>query len=109
MTLSIFLLIISALFRGLDQIIFWDQQKLSWLPEKVFFWDLEFVAIADSFHFYMGMKLICFGLGFYFLPFYPWYIVGGIIFVYYQVFNLFFHIIFKKREYWRWPFFKNLV
>jgi hypothetical protein len=84
-----------------------NQWDLSWVPLKVFLWDLKFISTADSIHVYMGLKLILFGLAFYALPSLPWWIVGGIILAYYQVFNLFFHIVFRKPKYWRWPILKR--
>jgi hypothetical protein len=106
MEISIILFCVSAVFRALDQIIHWEQWGVSWLPAWVFFWNCRYLSTLDSFHTYMGVKLISFGLAFYALPPLPWWIVGGIILAYYQVFNLFFHIVFKKPKYWRWPILK---
>lgn len=35
--------------------------------------------------------------------FWRWVIVAGIIILYYQIYNLFYHIIFRYPEFWRWP------
>jgi hypothetical protein len=108
-----FLLFISAVFRALDQIIRWDRAWQSWLPGWVFDWDLGFLSIADAVHVYMGITQVAFGLAFlsYSLwnipPRLPrsirWLLLGGIIIIYYQVFNLFYHVIFIQSEFWRWP------
>jgi len=119
----IIFMLISAFSRALDQIIVWGRARQSWLPQGVFGWALPYPSIADAIHVYMGLKLICFGLAFFHFPeqwrnpylkYYTekdfrrailkrWILIALVIFIYYQVFNLFFHVILIKPEFWRWP------
>jgi hypothetical protein len=106
----------SAIFRALDQLMRWEQEGQSWLPMWVFTWDSGLFAILDAPHVYMGLKLVLFGLGAFVL--YPiikyyddnlkpeslkWIVLAILVLVYYQVFNLFYHIVFRYPEFWRWP------
>lgn len=129
--MTIILLIISAIFRALDQMLRfygnslqWDADRVgwvetvieSWLPD--FTWSWSIFGKFDAEHTYMGLKLITFGLAFYpwylfgIQPFeygwmnYPdwWYWLPLYILGYYQVFNLFFHVIFCRVKYMSFPF-----
>lgn len=102
MVISIILIIISAIARSLDQLIRFGYSR-SWLPEKIFNW--EIAEKLDAVHFYMGIKLISFGLGFYFYSWDLW-TIPLTIYIYYQIFNLFFHIIWLYPEFWEFPFFR---
>lgn len=101
---TIVLLTISAFFRSLDQLAIFGHGK-SWLPDFVFTWKI--VRTLDARHTYMGIKLITFGLGFYFYPWDAW-TIPFIIYAYYQFFNLFFHNIWRFPEFWEFPFFRFL-
>jgi len=104
------LLISSAIFRALNQFQRWRNEFISWLPEWVFSWDLNFwiVTTLDAEHVYMGGELVLFGIALYMLgrmifvdvPLPRWLFITAIIFIYYQVFNLFYHFIFRYPEYW---------
>lgn len=114
-TLPVVIWIISAISRALDQMVILKREALSYLPDWVFNWDLGF-ATFDAFHTYQGITLIAFGVGGYF--FYrvfgnrtlKYQVIAGLIavYAYYQVFNLFFHVVFLKPEHWEFPFFRFL-
>jgi hypothetical protein len=106
---------ISAISRALDQIIILDRVYQSFLPKWIFKWDFG-ISTVDAFHVYQGITLITFGIGGYYFyrlleyqsPKYKltaWIIA---VYLYYQVFNLFFHVLFLKPEYWQLPFFRFL-
>lgn len=101
------LLILSAIIRAVDHIALWVQCYQSWLPRWVFHWDMK-IRVCDSEHFYMGGYLITFGLGMFISP-YSWWWKPVEIYLYFQVFNLFFHVILKRWKYWRLPFFRFLL
>ena len=115
----IFLFIfISALFRGLDQIIRFNQQELSWLPKWVFTWNLGLIS-GDAEHIYMYLKMTFYGMWFglvmtMIVPeiediYSGLVVIGSFLFmqlIYYQAFNLFFHVLLKKIEYVEYPFFR---
>ncbi len=107
MKLYIFLLVLSVMARAIDHIKLWRQTYQSWLPWWVFGWKTK-ISVLDANHFYMGLYLISFGLGMYVSP-YSWWWKPVEIYLYFQVFNLFFHVILKKRVYWRLPFFRFLL
>jgi hypothetical protein len=97
------LLIISAAFRALVQIIVFNQAHQSWLPEIVFTWDLREGTVFDAYHIYQGIWEVLAMVGFYLLGGLDWWIIAGVILIYWQCFNLFFHIIFRLPQFWRWP------
>jgi len=104
------LLLISAVSRALEQIMRWAREYQSWLPEGMFTWDLRVLSTMDAVHVYMGITLLAFGVAFLFFPreFKPfrlkcWLYVAAFAFLYYQAFNLFYHVIFIQPAYWRWP------
>lgn len=101
------LLFVSAVFRALEQIMRWNRELQSWLPEWVFSWDFKFLSTFDAVHVYMGITLIAFGVAFIFVPGNSriplWLGVAIVIWLYYQVFNLFYHVIFIWPDFWRWP------
>lgn len=104
---SIIFFCISAISRALDQLIWLNQQSTSWLPAKVFNWRLWFKT-WDALHVYQGITLMGFGLGTYFYSWAAWPWMPLVIYGYYQVFNLFFHVLFRQQWYWQWPFFRFL-
>lgn len=112
----------SALFRALTQIMVWAREEQSWLPGWIFRWDWGFWSTADAYHVYQWFWEMMLAAG--------WMLIGGewlrfrqqqylstragnrmrllllssaIWLIYYMVFNLFYHIIFIKPEFWRWP------
>lgn len=110
--LIITLLILSAMFRALTQIILF-RAPWSWLPEWVFSWDWRYWSTIDAYHVYQGAWEVLSWAGWALLAL-EWVkrgengteaiLVGIVIwFLYYVVFNLFYHIIFTKPEFWRWP------
>lgn len=113
--LPIVVWVVSAISRALDQIVILKREALSYLPDWVFHWNLGF-GTFDAFHTYQGITLMAFGVGGYF--FYrvfgnrslKYQASAGIIavYAYYQVFNLFFHVVFLKPEHWKFPFFRFL-
>ncbi len=107
--------IISAISRALDQLVILDRMYQSYLPQWIFHWNYG-LATVDAFHTYQGITLIAFGIaGFFFYrilenksrryKFIAWFIA---VYVYYQVFNLFFHVFFLKIQYWQLPVFRFL-
>ncbi len=106
---------VSAISRALDQIIILERDYQSYLPGWVFRWDLG-LGTVDAFHTYQGITLVAFGIAcYYFYHFLqrmtPKYKIAGwliAVYGYYQVFNLFFHVVFLKPEYWQFPFFRFL-
>jgi hypothetical protein len=93
--LPFILLIVSAIFRSLDQIMRWKQQDQTWLPEWIWTWHIGDFKALDAEHVYMGLKLTLACIGMHILNFQPWWAYPLIWFGYYQIFNLFFHIIWK--------------
>jgi hypothetical protein len=114
-TTPIVIWVVSAISRALDQMVILQREELSYLPDWVFHWNLG-LRTFDAFHTYQGITLIAFGLAGYF--FYrvlenrtrKYQVIAWIIalYVYYQVFNLFFHVVFLKPEHWEFPFFRFL-
>ena len=113
--LPVFWWTISAISRALDQIIILDRIYQSFLPTWIFKWDFG-ISTVDAFHTYQGITLITFGIaGYYFYrileyqskkyKLIAWTIA---VYLYYQVFNLFFHVLFLKPEYWQLPIFRFL-
>lgn len=98
------ILIFSAIVRSLDQLTIFSYTQ-SWLPEKFFTWKVY--KIFDAVHTYMGIKLVSFGLGFLFYNWDYW-TIPLTIYLYYQVFNLFFHVVWRYPEFWEIPFFRFL-
>ena len=96
--------VLSAMSGALVQLIVFSQwEEQSWLPEWVFTWDLGILSTLDAYHVYQGLWLVLFGAGFYVLGFIWWVWIAVVVVGYWQVYNLFYHIIFRRREYWRWP------
>jgi hypothetical protein len=92
------------MFGALVQLIHFGQwEEQSWLPGWVFTWDLRILSTLDAYHVYQGLWLVLFGAGFYVLGFTWWVWIAVVVVGYWQVYNLFYHIIFRRREYWRWP------
>lgn len=109
-SLYVSLLFASSVARALDQIMRFSREWVSWLPAWVFDWDIGWPSTFDAVHIYMGITLIGFGVAFLFTPaatgrIPKWLFVAVSIVLYYQVFNLFYHVIFIKPEFWRWPIF----
>ena len=111
MKLFIIFTILSALFRAIDHIGLWGQLHATWLPSCLWNWKTRWRAFNAE-HFYMGLYLMFFGLAcinspmeyetswvfFSQFAFYLW--------CYFQIFNLFFHVVLKKKAWWEWPIFR---
>jgi hypothetical protein len=108
MTISIILLLIlSAMFRSFDQIIRYNQQDQTWLPNWFWNWRIGNFKVLNADHVYMGVKMTLSWIGFLLLgalfisngvpTFYQVLLFIAIWLAYYQVFNLFFHIILKLK------------
>jgi hypothetical protein len=93
--LSLTFIFFSAVFRSLDQIMRWNQEKVTWLPDIVWTWKICEFKTFDAVHFYMGLKITLLAIGVHILPTQVWYVYLILWFGYYQVFNLFFHVIWK--------------
>lgn len=106
MTISIILFIFSAIFRAMAQTQRFRQPYQSWLYKTNLLTFKTFVPILDAKHFWKGAKEITLIIGAYLLPTLEWWLIPVIIFVLWQIFNLFFHIVFVYADYWEFPFFR---
>lgn len=104
---SIIFFCLSACSRALDQMIIFQINHTSWLPQRVFTWKTRWKAV-DAIHFYQGITMVGFGLGMYFCTWSLWPWLPIVVYGYYQVFNLFFHVVFRETWYWEFPFFRFL-
>lgn len=105
--ISICSLIISGAFLALDQLIYFGITDQSWLPEEWFTWALDWKflnlkKILNARHFYRGMAVNLLAVGF---LMFPWIWIIGLlaIWLYWQNFNFFFHIIWRQPRYHGWP------
>lgn len=96
-------LVLSAIFGALKQYIIYYNYKTSWLPEWVFLWESNLLSTLDASHVYQGAWLMLFGLAFYLLDGMWWVWIVVLMVGYWQVYNLFYHVIFRRRAFWRWP------
>lgn len=114
MRLWIILLILAAAFSGLDQIIRLGWEYRSWFPEWFFSWDTGWGKF-DAWHTWQGMVYFLLLAGGIFLSgeldkvSYKGGIFVVLFFVtvfllWFQIRNLFLHIIWLKPEYWQFPF-----
>jgi len=95
LTISLLLFFLSAIFRAVDQLICWRQPETTIFPDWFFspgWW------VIDVYHIAAGAKIWTMALAFYLFPL-TLSITGWILawFIYYQIFNLFFHVIFKRK------------
>lgn len=104
MTIPIALLIFSVIFRAIAQTERFRQPRQSWLY-KTFLLDFNTpIPILDAKHFWKGAKEVTLFLGAYLFPTTEWHWLILILFLYWQLFNLFFHVVFVYRFYWEYPF-----
>lgn len=95
------ILVLSAAFSGLDQLIrlrWW--LDMSWLPGRVFVWNSR-VGKIDAWHTYQGATYLGLAAGF-MLAALNWWMFIAVFLAWFQVRNLFMHVVWLKPEYWRW-------
>lgn len=109
--------ILSAAIRAIDHLELWGQGYTSWLPDWIWGWETPFRSF-DSRHFWMGLYLLLWGIAHYFLGqveflyrfgfsnWILWTIFLVDIYIYFQIFNLFFHVIWKSKGWKEFPFFR---
>lgn len=98
--LWIFILIIAAGFSGLDQLIRLDWEERSWLPGVIFVWNTG-IGKIDAWHTYQGAVYLGLAAGFA-LAGLNWWLFSAVFLAWFQMRNVFMHIIFLKSEYRRW-------
>lgn len=106
---------LSAAIRAIDHIGLWGQLHATCLPKWLWNWSIPRLRSADSEHFYMGLYLVLFGAACFYFPvgykndwrFY--FLVAAYILIYFEIFNLFFHVIFKERKWQEWPFLRMFL
>lgn len=110
------LFISSAFFAAIDQIIRLERISHSWLPSFFWYWVVSRPTI-DAWHTYQGLKIVLFGLFFYFFQMnilwfafinFEWFWLSIVIYIWYQIRNLFLHVVLLKPKYWQFPFFRFL-
>ncbi len=99
-------LILSAMLRGLDHVDYWKIDQ-TWLPTQILNWTTRF-QVVDSWHVYKGGTLLFFGLGMFFSPF-PLYCKLIEFYLYFECFNLFFHVVYLYPKFWEFPFIRIIT
>lgn len=93
------ILVLSAGFSGLDQIIRLGWIGRSWLPSWVWWWKSG-IGKIDAWHTYQGATYLGLAVGF-MLAALNWWMFIAVFLAWFQVRNLFMHVIWLFPEFWR--------